>query len=93
MNKVEEQVVVSQNEIDDLHAIADFINHEDQKQTQHTLIEEIKSAILDSGKLSIDEWNALRRKLHEIESLIPHIDLIIRLKEQKQMRDKARTVH
>ena len=92
MTKAAEKVIVSQNEIDDLLAIADFIEQKDNKQEKHSLVEEIKSAILDSGKLSLNEWNALRRKLHEIESLIPHIDLIIRLKEQKQMIEKAKTL-
>ena len=92
MTKAADAVTISQNEIDDLMAIADFIEQKDKKEDQHSLIEEIKSAILDSGKLSLKEWNALRRKLHEIESLIPHIDLIIRLKEQKLMIDKAKTV-
>ena len=81
MTKADKNVTISQNEIDELMAIADFIEQKDEKQDQHSLIEEIKSAILDSGKLSLEEWNALRRKLHEIEALIPHIDLIIRLKE------------
>ena len=92
MTKVAETMTISQNEIDDLLTIADFIEQKDKKQKQSSLIEEIKSAILDSGKLSLNEWNALRRKLHEIETLIPHIDLIIRLKEQKQMIDKAKTL-
>lgn len=92
MTKAAEKVIVSQNEIDELLAIADFIEQKDKKEDKHSLIEEIKSAILDSGKLSLNEWNALRRKLHEIESLIPHIDLIIRLKEQKQMIEKAKTL-
>lgn len=92
MNQVNKEAIVSQNEIDDLMAIADFIDNKDKKTDNHSLIEEIKSAVLDSGKLSLHEWNALRRKLHEIESLIPHIDLIIRLKEQKQMIEKAKTL-
>lgn len=92
MTKAAETVTISQNEIDELLTIADFIQQKDKKQEQHSLIEEIKSAILDSGKLSLKEWAALRRKLHEIETLIPHIDLIIRLKEQKQMIEKSKTL-
>ena len=42
---------------------------------------EIRTAILDSGKLSLTDWRKLRTKLREIERLIPHIDLIIELKE------------
>ena len=92
MPKAEDAVTISQNEIDELLTIADFIEQKDKKKEQHSLIEEIKSVILDSGKLSLKEWAALRRKLHEIETLIPHIDLIIRLKEQKQMIEKSKTL-
>ena len=49
-----------------------------------SLVDEIRDAILDSGKLSHREWKALRDRLKEIERLIPHIDLIIELKSQKK---------
>ncbi|MFM2091706.1 MAG: hypothetical protein RLZZ127_2195 [Planctomycetota bacterium] len=55
--------------------------------TEHgstSLVDEIRDAILDSGKLSHREWKALRDRLKEIERLIPHIDLIIELKGQKK---------
>ena len=45
----------------------------------------------NSGKLKLKEWHTLRRKLQEIEELIPHIDLIIRLKEQREFIEKAKT--
>jgi len=84
--------IISQNEIDELLTIADFIDSKDENKSDHSLVEEIKSAILDSGKLSLREWSALRKKLLEIEELIPHIDLIIRLKDQKRLIDKAKTI-
>lgn len=89
MQKLKKEIV-SQDEIDELLAIANFIETEDQND-HHSLIEELKSAILDSGKLKLKEWHTLRRKLHEIEELIPHIDLIIRLKEQREFIEKAKT--
>lgn len=89
MQKLKKEIV-SQDEIDDLLAIASFIETED-KNDHHSLIEELKSAILDSGKLKLKEWHTLRRKLQEIEELIPHIDLIIRLKEQREFIEKAKT--
>jgi|SaaInlStandDraft_1057018.scaffolds.fasta_scaffold756180_1 hypothetical protein len=85
------KAIIDQNEIDELLAISDFIEQKGKNNNEHSLIEEIKSAILDSGKLSLREWNSLRKKLNEIEEVIPHIDLIIRLKEQKAMIDKAQT--
>ena len=89
MQKLKKEIV-SQAEIDDLLTIAEFIENQDKK-AGHSLIEEIKSAVLDSGKLTLKEWHTLRRKLHEIEELIPHIDLIIRLKEQREFIEKAKT--
>lgn len=90
MQKLKKEEIVSQDEIDDLLAIADFIENKEKKEG-HSLIEELKSTILDSGKLKLKEWHTLRRKLHEIEELIPHIDLIIRLKEQREFIEKAKT--
>ena len=85
-----EEVTISQDEIDELLTLADFIESQDEKDS-HSLIDELKSAILDSAKLKLSEWHSLRRKLHEIEDLIPHIDLIIRLKEQRDFIEKAKT--
>ncbi len=92
MNKIskEEAELISQDEIDDLLTIAGFIEEEENNKG-HSLVEEMKSAILDSGKLQLKEWHTLRRKLHEIEVLIPHIDLIIKLKEQRKKIERART--
>ena len=90
MQKLKKDEIISQDEIDDLLTIANFIENQDKKDG-HSLIEELKSAILDSGKLKLKEWHILRRKLHEIEELIPHIDLIIRLKEQREFIEKAKT--
>jgi hypothetical protein len=52
----------------------------EKKVRSKGLVEEIHDAILDSGKLTLNEWRALRKKLSEIEELIPHIDFIIGLK-------------
>lgn len=74
--------LISQDEINDLLTIGGFISdHKDDK----SLIREIKDAILDSGKLSLREWRSLRARLKEIEKLIPHIDLIIELKEKQKV--------
>lgn len=55
-----------------------------RRAESHTLINEIKEAILDSGKLKLEQWETLRQHIKEIEELIPHIDLIIKLKKAKQ---------
>jgi len=73
---------IDQGEIDNLLAIAEFIDT--KNDNQNSLIEEVKSAILDSGKLRLKDWHTLRKCLCEIEDLIPHIDLIIKLKEQRR---------
>ena len=77
MAKVEE--IISQDDIDSLLRINEFIEHDDE----NSLVEELKQAILDSGKLELYQWQALRDQLHEIEQLIPHIDLILKLKKEK----------
>ena len=76
---------ISQDEIDQLLQINDFINEAKNQQT--SLKSEIRSAILDSGKLKLTEWKSLRDGLSEIEELIPHIDLIIKLKTQAEELD------
>ena len=50
---------------------------------RRSLVDEIKIAILDSGKLNLREWRSLRERLAEIELLIPTIDTIIRLKSER----------
>ncbi len=75
---------VSQQEIDDLLRISDLIAEQDGDK----LADEIRNAILDSGKLSLDEWVSLRQRLQEIEQLIPHIDFIIKLKNDQQQKMK-----
>jgi hypothetical protein len=72
---------LSQEEIDRLLSISGFIGDASQPDRK-SLIDEIKDAILDSGKLSLDEWMGLRDRLKEIERLAPHIDLIIELKQK-----------
>ncbi|RHW77707.1 hypothetical protein [Colwellia sp. RSH04] len=83
MNKkalaIDEQAILSQADLDDLLRINEFIESHDE----HSLVEELKCAILDSGKLELTQWQSLRQQLKEIEALIPHIDLIIQLKREK----------
>jgi len=68
---------LSQADLDDLLRISEFIEQEDE----NSLVSELKRAILDSGKLEINQWESLRAHIREIEELIPHIDLIIKLKK------------
>ena len=72
---------LSQEEIDRLLSISGFIG-DTGSSDRKSLIDEIKDAVLDSGKLSLDQWLGLRDRLKEIERLIPHIDLIIELKQK-----------
>ncbi len=78
--------LVSQAEMDELLNIHDLI--EGKRETQRSLIDEIKEAILDSGRLKLEEWRSLRERIREIEGLIPHMDLIIKLKEATERRTK-----
>jgi hypothetical protein len=73
---------LDQVELDQLLRINGFLE-EDAGDGRNSLIDEIKDAILDSGKLSLPEWKALRARLRDIESLIPTIDLIIQLKNSR----------
>ena len=72
---------LSQEELDRLLSISGFIS-DGNTGDRKNLIDEIKDAILDSGKLSLDEWMGLRDRLKEIERLIPTIDLMIDLKQK-----------
>jgi len=76
VDKIEE--IISQDDIDSLLRINEFIEPDDE----NSLVAELKQAILDSGKLELQQWQSLRAHLGEIESLIPHIDLIIKLKKE-----------
>ncbi len=71
--------IITQEELDKLLMLNDFIEQNDK----HSLVNELKQAILDSGKLELKQWLALRDQLREIETLIPHIDLIIKLKKEE----------
>jgi hypothetical protein len=73
---------LDQGELDQLLRINGFLE-DDNGDGRKSLIDEIKDAILDSGKLSLPEWKALRARLRDIESLIPTIDLIIQLKNSR----------
>lgn len=71
--------IISQDDIDSLLRINEFIEANDE----NSLVDELKQAILDSGKLELGQWQSLRDHIREIEELIPHIDLIIKLKKAK----------
>ena len=71
---------VTQDALDELMRIDAFIR--ETNDTQASLLHDIESAILDSGRLTLAEWKALRESLRAIEELVPHIDLIVRLKER-----------
>ncbi len=71
--------IISQQDLDNLLHLNEFIEQHDQ----HSLVAELKRAILDSGKLELKQWRLLREQLREVEELIPHIDLIIKLKKEK----------
>ncbi len=73
-------LVISQDDMDSL--LSTFVS--DEGSDHDSLLEEIHSAILDSAKLTLLQWVNLRKKLREIEELIPHIDLLIRLKSKKE---------
>ena len=78
MTKEKELEIISQADIDKLLRINEFIDQHDDS----SLVSELKQAILDSGKLELSQWEALRDHIREIEELIPHIDLIIKLKKE-----------
>jgi hypothetical protein len=78
---------VSQEEIDQLLRLSGFLANE--SGTGRSLIDEIEDAILDSGKLSLQEWMTLRLRLKEVERLAPHIDLIIALRQKRPTPGKA----
>jgi len=77
MTKNSEVELISQADLDNLLRINEFIDQKDE----NSLVSELKEAILDSGKLELFQWESLRDHIREIEELIPHIDLIIKLKK------------
>lgn len=76
---------LDQGELDELLRINGFLA-DDGKVSGKTLVDELHEAILDSGKLTLRQWKDLRSRLQEIERLIPHIDLIITLRERRADR-------
>ena len=76
LKTIKNDTLLSQQEVDSLLKINELL----EERKESNLIDEIKNAILDSGKLSLTDWRRLRIRLKEIERLIPHIDLIIELK-------------
>ncbi|MBA6373375.1 hypothetical protein H4J56_18320 [Colwellia sp. BRX8-4] len=79
MKKSSDIEIISQAELDNLLRINEFIEQVDE----NSLVSELKLAILDSGKLELTQWESLRDHIREIEELIPHIDLIIKLKKER----------
>lgn len=75
---------LAQQELDELLRIHDLIA--EGEKTGTALVDELENAILDSGRLSLAQWRALRDKLKAIERLVPHIDLIIELRERRGVR-------
>lgn len=73
--------LLTQKEINDLLAINNLISDENKNKS---LVDEIKYALLNSGQLTLKDWKSLRYKLKEIEELIPHIDMIIKLKVESR---------
>lgn len=76
---VKSEEIISQADMDNLLKINAFIEEVDE----NSLVSELKSAILDSGRLELEQWLSLREHIQEIEDLIPHIDLIIKLKQEQ----------
>ncbi len=74
--------VLEQAELDQLLRLNGFLD--DGETGRKSLIDELNDAILDSGRLSLKEWRAMRDRLKEIERLIPTIDLIIDLKMRRR---------
>ena len=75
-----EQEIISQKDLDELLHINEFI----EQQSENSLVGELKKAILDYGKLELAQWESLREHINEIETLIPHIELIIKLKKENK---------
>ena len=80
----QELEILSQEDLDDLLRINEFIEQKDE----NSLVSEIQAAILDSAKLELSQWQALRDHIREIEELIPHIDLIIQLKKENKRKKR-----
>jgi hypothetical protein len=80
---------ISQEEVDHLLRLSGFLA--DGNGISRSLIDEIEEAILDSGKLSVQEWITLRSRLREVERLAPTIDLIIALKQKRPVNRAKNT--
>jgi hypothetical protein len=82
------KIDLDQTELDQLLALNGLLSDE-KGPGNRSLVEELEDAVLDSGKLSLAEWVALRERLRAIERLIPHIDLIIQLKGHLRRRSNG----
>ena len=54
------------------------------QKTANKIIDQFHQAILDPKGLSLNEWLDIQQSLKEIERLAPHIELIIRLRKDKE---------
>jgi hypothetical protein len=75
--------LLCQDDIDELIQISGLLDS--RKNAGKSLYSEICKAILDSGKLDLDEWRALHSSIDEIVTLMAHIELIIKLKEEETL--------
>ncbi len=73
---------ITQDVLDELIQINEFIVR--REGVNNSLVNEIEEAVLDSAKLSTEEWMALLKGIKEIEALIPHVEFIIKLKKKHQ---------
>ncbi|WDE06796.1 hypothetical protein SG34_007805 [Thalassomonas viridans] len=80
MTKSSEEKIISQSELDKLLHLDEVM----EQSNNNPFIKELKQAILAPGKLKLFQWHSLRSQIHEIEALVPHIDLIIKLKKENK---------
>lgn len=54
-----------------------------EKPPKYQIIGKFYEAILDPKGLSLDEWLGIQESIKEIERLSPHIELIVRLRKER----------
>lgn len=54
-----------------------------EKPPKNQIIGKFYEAILDPKGLSLEEWLGIQESIQEIERLSPHIELIVRLRKEK----------
>jgi len=80
VTKRSEEKIISQSELDKLLHLDEVM----EQSNNNPFIKELKQAILDPSRLKLFQWHSLRNQIHEIEALVPHIDLIIKLKKENK---------